>query len=157
VRMLGELTLVLRWPGNGPDLELTAIDSTGEVAWQQTDLPVACCLAESVFAAGGQIAIGSSRGTSALLDREDGSITGWLERDGATLAGVAGDLVIWRDDQGIVGTDRSSGREAFRGAGRIVSLDPLLLAGPTGLVHVTPGGLAPPQPPRSSLSRTTYE
>lgn len=157
VRMIGEFTLVLRWPGNGPDLELTAIGPSGDIAWQQTDLPVACCLAESVFAAGGQIAIGSSTGTSALLDLADGSITGWLEREGATLAGVAGDLILWRDDLGIVGTDRSSGREAFRGSGRIVSLDPLLLAGPTGLVHVTPGGLAPLQPPRSSLSHTTYE
>lgn len=157
VRMLGELTLVLRWPGNGPDLEITAIGPGGDVAWQQTDLPVACCLAESVFTAGSQIAIGSSTGSSVVLDRDDGSIRGWLERDGATLAGVAGDLVVWRDDLGIVGTDRASGREAFRASGRIVSLDPLLLAGPTGLVHVTPGGLAPPQPPRSSLSRTTYK
>lgn len=157
VRMIGELTLVLRWPGNGPDLELTAIGPSGEVAWQQTDLPVACCLAESVFTAGGQIAVGSSSGTSVLLDLDDGSVAGWLERGGATLAGVAGDLVVWRDEAGIVGTDLASGREAFRGSGRIVSLDPLLLAGPTGLVHVTPGGLAPPQPPRSSLSRTTYE
>jgi hypothetical protein len=157
VRMMGELTLVLRWPGNGPDLELTAIGPGGDLAWQQSDLPVTCCLAESVFAAGRQIAVGSSAGTSVLLNVHDGSIDGWLERDGATLAGVAGDLIVWRDDLGIVGTDRSSGREAFRGAGRIVSLDPLLLAGPTGLVHVTPGGLAPLQPPRASLSRTTYE
>ncbi len=157
VRMLGELTLVLRWPGNGPDLELTAIGPTGDVAWQQDDLPVACCLAESVFAAGGEIAVGSSSGTSVLLDRADGTIIGWLERDGSTLAGVAGELVLWRDDHGIVGTDRASGREAFRASGRIVSTDPLLLAGATGLVHVTPGGLAPLQPPRSSLSRTSYE
>jgi len=147
VRVHGDVTMVLRWPALDV-LELSALGPGGEVLWERDDLPVACCVARTLEASDGRIAIGPTQGPHVVLDRTDGTLLWELHRPSAWLEGLAGDLAIWREDAGLVGTDLRSGREAFRGDGTIRSLEPLLIAGPGGLVHITPGGVAPLQPRR---------
>lgn len=147
VRVHGDITMVLRWVEEDR-VELSALGPGGEVLWEREDLPVACCGARTLEASDGRIAVGPTQGPHLVLDRTDGTLLWELHRPNAWLEAVAGDIAVWREDAGLVGTDITSGREAFRGDGTIRSLEPLMVAGPGGLVHVTPGGVAPLQPRR---------
>jgi outer membrane protein assembly factor BamB len=137
VRVLGDITLVLRWPQ--PDsLELTGLGAGAEVLWQRDDLDVPCCLATVVDASHGRAAVGSTSGALHLLDRRTGTVSAWLERPDAMLEGVAGDLVLWRETDHLVGTDLGSGEVVLRTSGTIRSLEPLLVANADGLIHLAP-------------------
>ncbi len=150
VRVHGDVTLVLRWEDREQP-ELLALGPDAEVLWARDDLRVPCCVATSFEASDGRIGVGPPHGPHLVLDRTDGSLLWELQRPNAWLEGVSGKLAIWREDAVLVGTDIRSGREAFRADGSIRSLEPLLIAGPGGLVHVTPGSLAPLQPRRTPI------
>lgn len=142
VRVLGDLTVVLRWPGRG-QLEVLALDRDGEVVWTRDDLDLRCCLAAVVDASGDRLVLGPRTGPLVLLDRGDGGTLTELSRPGATLEGVAGDHAIWREPDGLVGVDLTSGADVFHATGHVRALEPLLISGPDGLVHVTPRWLRP--------------
>gem|GEM_PF-4798320 len=136
-RALGDITLVLRWPE--PDVfELVGLGPGGAVLWERDDLEVACCLASSPEASHDRLVIGAPSGPYQLLHRSTGATLARLERPQATLEGVAGDLVLWREGEQLIVTDLTTGDEVARSSGSVRSLEPLLVAGPEGLIHLAP-------------------
>ena len=134
---LGDITLVLRWP-EPQVFELAGLGPGGAVLWVRDDLEVACCLASSPEASHDRLVIGSPSGPYQLLHRSTGATLARLERPEATLEAVAGDLVLWREGEQLIVTDLTTGDEVARSSGSVRSLEPLLVAGPEGLIHLTP-------------------
>jgi outer membrane protein assembly factor BamB len=173
VVLAGEVTVAVSWPGapngdagtdpgpgEGSDEDrddaarsdltagslatLTAFDATGEVRWQQRDVPLPCCAVRTVPAASGELAV-TTRGDEAagevvVLDTTDGRVAGLLRRDGASLEALTRASAVWRQDTGLVALDRRTGREAFRATGTVVSADPLVLQGPRSSIVVRADG-----------------
>lgn len=135
IRVLDDVTLFLHWPG--PDrLELTALGAGGQRLWQRDDVALACCVATGADASGARIVLGNSGGPYEVLDRDTGARTAIVDRPGATLEGIAGELVIWREGERLIGTDLATGEEVVRTSGIVRALDPLLVSGPEGLIHI---------------------
>jgi hypothetical protein len=136
-RVLHDVTLVLHWTDQ--DLvELTGLGPGGQVRWQRTGLALPCCLASGAPASGARLVLGPVTGPFELLDQHTGDTLGSFHRPGATLEGVAGDLVVWREYERLIGTDLATGEEVLRAWGTVRALEPLLLSGPEGLIHILP-------------------
>lgn len=136
-RVLEDVTLVFHWPGQDV-LELTGLGPGGQVRWQRTDLTLPCCLASGAQASGARIVLGPITGPFELLDQHTGDTLGTFHRPGATLEGVAGDIVVWREYERVIGTDLATGEEVLYGWGTVRALEPLLVSGPEGLIHILP-------------------
>ena len=142
----GAVTLILQWPGGDAGLEVTAMEAGANVRWRRTGLPVPCCLTSAVPASDGRIALTTPAEPTLLLDLADGATLSTFERDSGRLEAVVGDLAVWRTADGLIGEDLAGGSEAFRAHGTLLSIEPLLIDGPSGVVAVstTPGAAFAP-------------
>lgn len=174
VALVGELTVVVTWPGRdspSAPATVTAFDADGTMRWQQNEVALPCCTVRSVLADDGRVVLSvdgdpvlprpdARTPTALVLSDWDGRVLETLVRQGATLEALTMTTEIWRTNRELLGIDRHTGREAFRALGTIVSVEPLLLEGPDATIAirphgpvapaevVRPGSRAGPDPPR---------
>ncbi len=149
LRVAGPLTLQLRWPGGGTELEVTALGPGGEIQWVRAGLDVPCCLAAVVPATGERVALVPPRPEGVVVSLDDGSVLARLEPpaelDSAALMGVAADLAVWRGPDGLVGAPFDGSEVALTlGPGTsLLSLEPFLVTDGeqiTAIVDPPPAG-----------------
>ncbi|MFP4635334.1 MAG: PQQ-binding-like beta-propeller repeat protein [Nitriliruptoraceae bacterium] len=132
--VLPEVTIELRWPSGTKRAEVAALEPDGTTRWRRSDQPISCCDTTAALTATDEVAITSTDRHPVIYDLDDGGAEVLPARGGAELIGLDATTAVWRADDGLVATDRHSGRERFRSSGELRSIDPLLIAVDDGLV-----------------------
>lgn len=142
--------VLVTWSVTGDGMHVYARGRDGEVIWQRSGLDLSCCDVALVPAGPGRIAVTSRNGEAALLAAADGRELARLERPGARLGAVLGDLALWRSAGSVIGVDVGSQEQVFEVPGEIVSYEPLLVAGPEEVRRIsvdTPDQRSQREPP----------
>lgn len=126
----------LRWAQAGDRVTATATDRAGAPRWTSGPLDLACCSLAGVPAGEQRLALAASDGKGVLLDASSGTLLAVTARPGAQLVGVVADRAVWREEEGIVILRLGDGEMLLESDGQVRSLDPLVLEGVGGIVHV---------------------
>lgn len=157
VTVTDEVTLQLTWPRGEAVLEVVAFGRGDRVEWT-AELPLACCRPVAVPAGRGRIAVASPREGGVVVAASDGrhlaEIRPPAEPEVSALVGVAGELALWRTSSAIVGAslDGTALRLEIADPARLLTIEPLLVAGSEGIVNAEPltgrhSGYGPPTRP----------
>lgn len=126
----------LRWVPAGDRATATATDRAGVPLWTSEPLDLSCCSLAGVPAGELRLALAAPDGLGVLLDAASGTLLAVTAHPGAQLVGVVADRAVWRTEQGIVVLRLGDGEVLLESGGQLRSLDPLVLEGAGGLVHV---------------------
>ena len=85
----------------------------------------------------GRLVIAAEQRSGLVLDASTGELLADLRSPEGVLRGVVADVALWRVDGILVGRRWSDGADVLQATGDVVSIDPLIVNGPTGVVHVT--------------------
>ncbi len=133
-----EVTLLLWWPGGGDHLTVRAYAAGGELRWELEDVPLPCCLTSVVPGVPSRIGLVAPGHPGVVLDLRTGARLATLERAGGSVESIVGDTALWRTSEGLVAEDMATHEVRLRARGSPLSLEPLLLEGPHGVLAVDP-------------------
>jgi hypothetical protein len=125
----------LEWDAAGEQVRLSAVTEHGRLAWT-TPVALSCCSLLAVPSDGDRLAVAAPDGGAALLDAVTGALVAQMAVRGEALVGVVGDRGHWRSGRTLVVRSISDQRALVELEGEVLSLDPLVLDGPDGLLHV---------------------
>jgi hypothetical protein len=125
----------LEWDASGEEVRLSAVTDRGRPAWT-TPVALSCCSLLAVPSDDDRLAVAAPDGAAALLDAGTGAVVAKMAVRGEALIGVVGDRGHWRSGRTLVVRSMSDQQELIGIEGEVLSLDPLVLDGPDGLIHV---------------------
>lgn len=126
----------LRWAPQGDRVRATATDRAGVPRWTSEPLDLECCSLTGVPAGDDRLGLAAPDGSGVLLDVGTGSVLADLARREERLVGVVGDRAVWLRGQGVVVRRLEDDGVLLVSNGQLRSLDPLVLDGAGGIVHV---------------------
>lgn len=139
----------LQWAPVGHEVVLTAVDGDGRLLWTAPPLPLPCCSPVGVPGSDNRLIVAAGSRSGAVLEATTGQVLAVLQAPRGTLVGSTEGVGLWQVGDELLGLRWSDAAQVFRSAGELVTVDPLVIEGPSGPVHVALGdGRPSPPPPR---------